>query len=336
MACKTMRDWAYDTKGITEPEMVVPVTVHAAFDKAAHYFGIKIIHAPIDQNTGKVNISAVRRLISGNTIMIVGSAPSYPHGVIDDIQALGKLAVKYNIGLHVDSCLGGFLVPFMDEAGYPIAPFDFRVKGVTSISCDTHKYGFAPKGSSVVMYNSRKLRQYQYFVAPNWPGGIYGSPSIAGSRPGALISGCWAAMMYMGREGYVQATKDIVGAARYIAAEVSKIHGLKIYGKPEVSVVGIGSDYFDIYLLSGELSKRGWNLNNLQYPASIHICCTHLTVKVKEELVKDIKEITEKLMINPIKKGEGDAAIYGLAAAIPDRSLVESIAKGYIDSMYSA
>jgi len=336
MACKAMRDWAREVKGITEPEMVVPVSAHAAFDKAAHYFGITILHAPVDEKSRKVDVKAVRRMITSNTILIVGSAPSFPHGVIDDIVALGKLAVRNKIGLHVDSCLGGFLVPFMEKAGYPLPLFDFRVPGVTSISCDTHKYGFAPKGSSVVLYSSRELRHYQYFVAPNWPGGVYASPTIAGSRSGALIAGCWAAMMTLGEEGYIESAKNIVGTTRKITKELSKIPGIKIFGEPLTSVVAFGSDQFDAYQLGGQLTKKGWNLNSLQYPASIHICCTTLTTKVADDLIRDVAAITAELMANPNKKSEGKAAIYGLAAAIPDRSVIDHIARGFIDCLFIA
>jgi sphinganine-1-phosphate aldolase len=217
MAIKTHRDWARDMKGITEPEVVIPVSAHAAFDKGCHYFGIKLIHIPVDPKTGCADIKSMANAITGNTIMIAGSTPSFPHGAIDDIPAMAKLALKHKIGLHVDSCLGGFLVPFMEDAGYPL-PFntDFRVKGVTSISCDTHKYGFAPKGTSVVMYHSKQLRKYQYFLQTDWPGGVYGSPTMAGSRPGSLSAGCWATMVYFGHAGYVDATKKIVSTARAI------------------------------------------------------------------------------------------------------------------------
>lgn len=151
--------------------------------------------------------------------MLVGSTPSFPHGSIDDIPALSDLAETNNIGLHVDSCLGGFLVPFMEQAGFPLPfPTDFRLKGVTSISCDTHKYGFAPKGSSVILYSSQKLRKYQYFLQPDWSGGVYGSPTMAGSRPGALSAGCWATMMYFGQDGYTNSTKKIIQTARDIKA----------------------------------------------------------------------------------------------------------------------
>lgn len=194
MSIKAHRDMARDLKGITEPELIAPVSAHAAFDKGCHYFGVKLIHVPVD-DSGKVVISRVANAINSNTIMIVGSTPSFPHGALDDIPALSELACKHKIGLHVDSCLGGFLVPFMEKAGYPL-PFltDFRLAGVTSISCDTHKYGFAPKGSSVIMYRDKKIRKYQYFVQTEWSGGVYGSPTMAGSRPGALSAGCWAAM----------------------------------------------------------------------------------------------------------------------------------------------
>jgi sphinganine-1-phosphate aldolase len=216
MSMKAHRDWALDKKGITEPEIVVPVSAHAAFDKGAHYLGIKLLHAPVD-DSGSVIIEKLAAAINPNTIMIAGSTPSFPHGSIDNIPELAKLALKHDIGLHVDSCLGGFLIPFMEDAGYPL-PFatDFRVKGVTSISCDTHKYGFAPKGSSVILYHSKDLRRYQYFLQTDWPGGVYGSPTMAGSRPGALSAGCWASMVYFGHSGYVESTKKIISASRKI------------------------------------------------------------------------------------------------------------------------
>ena len=171
MAIKAYRDMAYELRGVTEPEMIVPSTIHAAVNKGAAYFGVYIHLVPVDPVTGKVNVSQVRRLINSNTIMIAGSAPNFPHGIIDDIPALSELAVKYRIPLHVDACLGGFLIPFAEKAGYPLPHLvDFRLKGVTSISVDTHKYGFAPKGSSVIMYRTNDIRKFQYFVTTEWPG----------------------------------------------------------------------------------------------------------------------------------------------------------------------
>uniref|UniRef100_A0A8C9X913 sphinganine-1-phosphate aldolase n=1 Tax=Sander lucioperca TaxID=283035 RepID=A0A8C9X913_SANLU len=333
MACKAYRDM----------ELYYPVLVginhgvHAAFDKAAHYFGMKLVHIPLDKKTMKVDVKAMKRAISKNTAMLVCSAPQFPHGIMDPIEEVAKLAVRYSVPLHVDACLGGFLIVFMAKAGYPLAPFDFRVKGVTSISADTHKYGYAPKGSSVILYSDKKYRHYQYFVAPDWQGGIYASPSVAGSRPGGIIAACWATMMHMGENGYIDATKKIIGTARKIKTEIRKIKGVFVFGDPEVSVVAIGSDIFDIFRLSNALTSKGWNLNTLQYPSSIHLCCTvlHTQSGVADHFVRDVKEQVAIIMKNPKEKTTGMGAIYGMAQSIPDRSMVTEISRGFLDCLYS-
>jgi len=334
MAVRTYKEWAKKTKGITEPELVVPVTAHCAFDKACDYFSITIIHVPVNEKTRRADVARMRSAITSNTIAIVASAPAFPHGTVDDVQALAALARRKGIGLHVDCCLGGFLLPFMGKAGFPLAPFDFKVPGVTSISCDTHKYGFAPKGSSVVMYATKDLRAFQYFVAPDWPGGIYASPTIAGSRPGALIATCWATMMSIGEDGYVAATREIVGAARRIAAEIEGVPGLRLLGQPEVSVVAWTSDHFDIYVFGEQMKQRGWHLNSLQYPPGIHFCVTYANKDAVDDIVADIATIAKELMKNPGKKAEGAGALYGVAQQIPDRTLVDQLARGYIDILF--
>ncbi|CAL8299712.1 unnamed protein product [Merluccius merluccius] len=336
MACKAYRDMAYE-RGIKHPEIVAPKSVHAAFDKAAHYFGMKLVHVALDKDTMKVDVKAMKRAINRNTAMLVCSAPQFPHGIIDPVEEVANLAVRYKLPLHVDACLGGFLIGFMAKAGYPLAPFDFRVKGVTSMSADTHKYGYAPKGSSVILYSDKKYRHYQYFVAPNWQGGIYASPSIAGSRPGGIIAACWATMMHMGENGYVDATQKIISTARTIKTEVRKIQGVFVFGDPEVSVVAMGSEDFDIFRLSNALGSKGWNLNTLQYPSSIHICCTvlHTQPGVAERFVSDVREQVAIIMKNPKEKTTGMGAIYGMAQSIPDRSMVTEISCGFLDCLYS-
>uniref|UniRef100_A0A3P9JPZ6 sphinganine-1-phosphate aldolase n=1 Tax=Oryzias latipes TaxID=8090 RepID=A0A3P9JPZ6_ORYLA len=336
MACKAYRDMAYE-RGVKHPEILAPVSVHAAFDKAANYFGMKLVHIPLDKSSMKVDVKAMKSAISRNTAMLVCSAPQFPHGVIDPVEEVAKLAVRYNLPLHVDACLGGFLIVFMAKAGYPLAPFDFKVKGVTSISADTHKYGYAPKGSSVVLYSEKKYRQYQYFVAPDWQGGIYASPSIAGSRPGGIIAACWATMMHMGENGYVDATRKIISTARRIRTGIRKIKGVFVFGDPEVSVVAIGSDHFDIFRLSNALTAKGWNLNTLQFPSSIHICCTllHTQPGVAERFVQDVRDQVAVIMKNPKEKTTGMGAIYGMAQSIPDRSMVTEISRGFLDCLYS-
>ncbi|XP_040033710.2 sphingosine-1-phosphate lyase 1 isoform X1 [Gasterosteus aculeatus] len=336
MACKAYRDMAYE-RGVTYPEILAPVSVHAAFDKAAHYFGMKLVHVALDKNTMQVDVTAMKRAINKNTAMLVCSTPQFPHGIMDPVEEVAKLAVRYNIPMHVDACLGGFLIVFMAKAGFPLAPFDFRVKGVTSISADTHKYGYAPKGSSVILYSDTKYRHYQYFVAPDWQGGIYASPSVAGSRPGGIIAACWATMMHMGEDGYVNATKKIVSTTRKIQKEINKIKGVFVFGEPKVSVVAIGSNDFDIFRLSNALTSKGWNLNTLQYPSSIHICCTvlHTQSGVADRFIRDVKEQVAIIMKNPKEKTTGMGAIYGMAQSIPDRSMVTEISRGFLDCLYS-
>ena len=337
MAMRVYREIGYE-RGIEYPEIICPISVHCAFNKAADYYRMKITQIPVDPRTRKVNLKAMAKAISRNTVVLVGSAPQFPHGIIDPIEDIAKLARKRGIGVHVDCCLGGFLVPFMNKAGYPIEPFDFQVPGVTSISADTHKYGYAPKGTSVVMYANKELCHKQYFISPNWQGGIYGTPSMAGSRPGGLIAATWATMMYMGEDGYVDATKKIISTARKILDGLKKIPGIYILGAPKLSVIAIGSKDFDIYCLSGALTKRGWNLNSLQFPESFHIGLTFLHTKkgVAERFIKDVRECTAEIMKNPKMKPTGSAAMYGMAQAIPDRSIVSELATGFIDILYKA
>lgn len=336
MACKAYRDYARDVKGITKPNIVLPKTAHTAFDKSAKYFGMYTKTVPVHPDTTEVDIQAMERAINGNTVMLVGSAPNYPYGTIDDIEAIAKLGKKYNIPVHVDACLGGFLIIFMKKAGYSIKPFDFSVDGVTSISADTHKYGFTPKGSSVILYSDKIYRHYQYTVTTEWPGGVYGSPTVNGSRAGGIIAATWATMMNFGLAGYVERTRRIIDTARYIETELRKIDNIYIFGTPATSVVAIGSKDFDIFRLSGELNGLGWNLNSLQFPSGIHICVTHMHTQngIADKFVADVRSKVALCMQNPEKPVEGKMAIYGVAQEVPDREVVGEFTKCFIDSMY--
>lgn len=343
MAVKAYRDWAYDVKGITEPEMVLPASAHAAFDKAAAYFKIKVHHIPVDPKTRQVPIKAVKRAVNWNTIMVVGSAINFPDGCMDDIVELGKLAKKRNIGLHVDCCLGSFIVPFLERAGFEVPLFDFRVEGVTSISCDTHKYGFAPKGSSVVMYRSAELRKYQYYVNSLWPGGVYASPSISGSRPGSLIAGTWAAMQYMGQDGYLKSCREIVSCAKTIERAVrEQIPELYVLGKPVASVVAFGSvdeAALSVMEVGDLMSGKGWHLNALMNPPAVHIACTRLTVGHAERFIEDLKDAVRQARERaPGAVGSGNmVTVYGLghSTAVGPR-LVSQLATVFLDTLYKA
>lgn len=335
LTCLAAREKAYQERGITEPEILAPTTIHAAFDKAAHYFKMKLVHVPLDPKTFQVDLSIVKKLINKNTVLLAGSAPNFPHGIIDDIQGLSQLALKHNIPLHVDACLGSFIVPFMDAAGYKVPLFDFRVPGVTSISCDTHKYGFAPKGSSVIMYRNNQLRNYQYVILPGWTGGVYGTPTLAGSRPGALMAGCWVSMMKMGRSGYIESCKSIVGAARKFRKAVEETDHVYVLGDPLGSVVSFASDTVNTYELADSLKAKGWHLNALQKPAAIHVAATRLTVPAMDDLIKDLKDSVEELVAKGSTKATGDtAALYGVAGSISTAGVAGRMAAGFLDCLY--
>jgi len=258
---------------------------------------------------------------------------------MDDISSLSVLAKKYHVGLHVDCCLGSFIVPFLEEAGFHMNPFDFRLEGVTSISCDTHKYGFAPKGSSVVMYRNADLRLYQYYVNPEWPGGVYASPGLSGSRPGALIAGTWAAMQFMGHDGYLASCKSIVTCRKTIQSAItSEIPELYVLGDPPSSVVAFGSKHPQVNVLEvGDLmAKRGWHLNALSKPAAVHIACTRLTVPVTHNFIADLKDSVRDAKGKPA--GEGNmVAVYGLGnSSAVGPSMVGKLATSFLDALYIA
>jgi glutamate/tyrosine decarboxylase-like PLP-dependent enzyme len=333
LAMKTYRDWAKDKKRITKPEMIVPSTVHAAFDKASQYFNIRIIHIPVDADY-KADVPATRKAITKNTVVIVGSAPSFPHGIIDPIEELSELARENGVGFHTDACLGGFVLPWAERLGYDIPSFDFRLPGVTSISADTHKYGFAAKGTSVILYRGLELRHYQYFKTTEWPGGLYFSPTFAGSRPGALSAVCWAAMLAMGKNGYIEATEKILKTAAEIRRGIEDIPDLYVLGDPLWNIA-FGSKTLDIYKIMDYMARRKWSLNGLHKPPCVHICVTlrHTLPGIAERFVHGLRSAVEHVRKNPDEKG-GMAPVYGMAATMPDRGIVADLLNKYMDLLY--
>jgi glutamate/tyrosine decarboxylase-like PLP-dependent enzyme len=333
LAMKTYRDWARETKGITEAEIIAPTTAHAAFDKAAEYFRMKTIRIPVGPDF-RADVAATEQAITPNTVVLVGSAPPYPHGLVDPIDRLSELARQRGIGFHTDGCLGGFILPWAEKLGYAVPPFDFRLPGVTSISADTHKYGYAAKGTSVILYRGEELRHFQYFSVTDWPGGLYSSPTFAGSRPGALSAACWAAMVSIGEQGYLDAARRILETASWIAREVEKIPGLQVIGDP-LFLVAFRSEDFDIYKVVEFMGQRNWGLNALHLPPAVHICVTlrHTQSGVKERLLADLKEAVAYVQKNP-SASEGIGPVYGLAAMPPMRAMVKDILNWYMDTQY--
>lgn len=331
MTVKAARDYMRGTRNITHPEMILPESAHSAYDKAAQYFGIRIRRTPV-RGDFRADVRAVRRAVTRNTIMIVGSAPGFPHGVIDPIEELAQVARKQGICLHVDCCLGGFVLPFARKLGYDIPPFDFQVPGVTSISADVHKYGLGPKGTSVILYRNHRIRRHQFVAVTEWSGGLYISPSAAGSRPGGLIASAWAAMNSLGEQGYLDATRKIMEASRRVTDGIRRIEGLYVLGEPEMTVVAFVATDVDIYKVNDVLAAKGWSLNALQRPASLHICITLQHVASVDQFLQDLEASVATVRKDPSKFEDGMAPIYGAAAKMPDRGTVRDLLVAYMDS----
>lgn len=339
------REYGKKIKGITRPEVIAPITVHAGIEKACDYFGMKLHKVDLNPKTYQVDTLKVKKLINSNTVLLVGSAPNYPHGIIDDISALSKLAVKYNIPLHVDACLGLFIVTFLERSkvhgSKKIPLFDFRLPGVTSISCDTHKYGFAPKGSSIIMYRTPELRQCQYYVLSSWTGGMYGSPTLAGSRPGALMAGCWATLVHIGASGYEKSCYDIVSvtntARRAIESESLLKSHLMVLGDPIASVIAFTTrpgSKVNIYLLGDSMTKKGWHLASLQNPAALHFAFTRLSVPAINEFIADLIEAVKELKDTKNPSLSDTAALYGVAGSISTAGIADRIIVAFLDALY--
>ncbi len=336
LAVKTYRDRARRLRPwVLRPEIVAPRSIHVAFEKAAHYFGVKLRHAPL-RDDFRVDLDAMRRMIGHNTIAIAASAPQYPQGVIDPIAELGALAQEKKLPFHVDSCIGGFVLPWLEKLGHPLPPWDFRVPGVTSISADVHKYGFAAKGASVIAYRSMDYLRDQFFISVDWPGGVYPSPTIAGTRPGGSIAAAWAAMMAMGESGYVEQTREAFAAARRLQEGISAIPGLEVLGPPDATLVACGAtdEAVDLYAVADLMETRGWHLDRQQKPASLHCTVTANNGPVVDEYLRDLRDCVAHVRAHPELRVEGNAAMYGLMARVPVRGMVKQSVRKVMESLY--
>ena len=327
------RDQARAEKGVTEPEMIVPVTAHVALDKAGHLLGVKIVKAPL-RDDWRADVEWIRAHITPNTIALVGSAPNYAHGVIDPIEKLSDIALEHGIGLHVDGCLGGFILPWGEKLGYDIPRFDFRVPGVTSMSADTHKYGYSLKGTSVLLYRSPELRKYQYFTHPDWPGGIYFSPGLSGSRSGGVVAAAWAAMVSLGERGYLKVADAIFKTARIIADGVRSIPELELIGDPTFLVAFRAKD-LDVYHVNDSLIEKGWRLNALQLPPALHFCVTRPNTApgVAEKFVDDLRDAVDYAK-HPARTSPKSGALYGLGGTPAGNEVLDTLFAAALDAMY--
>ncbi len=332
-AMRCARDQARAERGVTDPELVVPFSAHVAFDKAAQYFGMRLVRVPVGED-GKADPAAMADAITPHTAALVGSAPSFPWGVVDPIPDLSGLARERGVWFHTDGCLGGFVLPWAARLGEDLPAFDFRLPGVTSMSADTHKFGYAAKGTSVVLFRNADLRRYSYYMTEDSPIGLYNSPTMAGSRPGALSAEAWAAMLAMGESGYLDATQRILDTTKEIRAGVAEIPELRLLGD-SVFVVAFGSDAFDVYAVADEMSARHWNLNGLQMPASLHLCVTlrHTQPGVAARFLEDLRASVAAVAAEP-GRGSVMAPIYGLGRRIESEVSISDVLTGYLDSQF--
>ncbi|GAA1640976.1 aminotransferase class V-fold PLP-dependent enzyme [Nonomuraea maheshkhaliensis] len=290
LAVKAARDLA----GRDRPNLILPVTAHPAFHKAAHYLGVAVVPLPVDLSTYKVRARDVEAAITPDTVLVVASAPSYPQGVIDPIEEVAAVASAAGVPFHVDACVGGWLLPWLREAGAPVPPFDLSVPGVTSISCDLHKFGYAPKGASVLLFADPAMRRRAYFASAAWPGYTIINATVQSSRSAGPLGGAWATLQALGREGYVELGRATLEATARLRAGLAAIPGLRVLGEPESSLVAFAGDGIDVFVLADEARARGWFLQpQLSYagiPANLHITVTGVTLSGVEAMLKVIAE----------------------------------------------
>lgn len=337
LAVKTYRDMARRTRGVKRPNMVIPVTAHVAWFKAAEYFGVKPRLLPMTADHA-TDISRLDRRIDRNTVMILGSAPEYPHGTIDPIAGMGAVAARRGVPMHVDACVGGLILPFMEMNGVALPEWDFRVPGVTSISADLHKYGYAAKGASTILYRDLDLLKHQMFVHQDWPGGVFASAALLGTRPGGAYAAAWAVMQKLGVDGYRELAARTMRAVEALKAGIEGIDGLRVLGRPQGPLLAWGSDDpgLSIFAVADQLEAKGWAVNRVQNPDGIHAMVTARHAEVVAEYLRDLEEAVAVVRADPDLARRGRAATYGMMAHVPLRGMVKERVLDMFASMYRA
>ena len=295
LAVKAARDRFRERHGEdVTPEIVAPITAHAAFHKAAHYLGLKMVLVPVDPSTFQVDPMEVRRALSPRTALIVASAVNYSHGVMDPVAELGTLAAEHDIWLHVDACIGGFLLPYLRRLGEPVPPFDFEVPGVLSLSVDLHKYAFAPKGASVVLYRDRNLRRYQYFACTRWSGYPVINATVQSTKSGGPLAASWATLHAIGDEGYLRLAEEILAARKRLEAGIPAAGDFQVVGPPQAGLLAFTSPSVNLFVLADRLRRRGWYVQvqpgrpEFDLAPTIHLTVTPASAEQVEAFLADL------------------------------------------------
>ncbi|MEI6622790.1 MAG: aminotransferase class V-fold PLP-dependent enzyme [Actinomycetes bacterium] len=290
MSVLVNRDRARKERGVPvgAGNIVYPTSAHAAFAKAAHYLELEARAIPITAEF-TADVDAMAEAVDDNTVLVVGSAYGYPHGVMDPIEDLSTMALQRGVAFHSDSCVGSFVLPFMERLGYEVPPFDFRLPGVTEMSCDVHKYGYTVKGASVILHRMSEWIGYQYFLYMDWPSGLYGTPTVAGARPAGPIAAAYAITNYLGMDGYLDLMAGLMATTEKIKAGIEAIPGLRIMGKPIGPLLTFTSDTIDTYAVCDLMDDRGWNLDRNTNPNGLHMMISPLHAQVADEFLADLR-----------------------------------------------
>lgn len=295
LAVKTARDAFRKRKpDITAPQMVLPATAHAAFYKAAHYLCVEPVTVPVDPGTFRADVAQIRQAVTPSTILLVGSAPSYAHGVVDPIREIGALALEHDLLFHVDACMGGLLLPYFKRLGEPVPDFDFTVPGVTSMSMDLHKYGYCPKGASLVLYRNKELRRHQIFACSRWTGYTVVNPTIGSTKPGGPVAAAWAVIHVIGDDGYLELARQKLECMKRLVEGIERIEDLRLLGRPEMSLLCVASETANVFHVIDEMKVRGWYIQpQLSFdssPPNIHISINASNVRWVDDFLKDLAE----------------------------------------------
>ena len=276
-------------RGVDRPEILAPASAHPAYAKAAHYFGMDLVSIPLDAEF-RADVAAARSLMTSNTAVVVASAFSYPYGIMDPVVELAALEAEHGVGCHVDACIGGFVLPFMQRCGREIPLWDFQVPGVTEISADIHKYGYAPKGASIILHRDDDWFFHQVFMYEQWGSGLYGSPGIAGARPAAPIATAWAVSQHLGVDGYTRIMGDLLATVDMVRAAIESIDGIELVGDPIGPVMALQSDSIDLYAVADVMDDRGWHVNRNTAPRGLHLMLSPAHGAVADRLIADLRD----------------------------------------------
>jgi sphinganine-1-phosphate aldolase len=294
MAVRAAANRARTERGITAPEMVLPTSAHAAFEKAADYFSVKSVRVGV-RDDWRADVDAMRAAVNDNTVLIVGSAPQYPQGVVDDIESIAAIAAERSINCHVDACMGGVTLSYLKRLGHELPKWNLSVPGVSSVSVDLHKFGYTAKGASVIAWSNKHLRRHQTFITDNWLGGFYGSSGVLGTKSGGPIAAAWAVMQHLGHDGYERVTAQAKRAADSLATGIESIDGLALRTKPDATLLSFGSTdpAVSIFGVADALWERGWFMDRQTPPDSLHLTVNAVHEAVVDDFLADLRACLE-------------------------------------------